>query len=515
MRIRGALALVLLLTACHSKKAPPRRSAAEVMAKLKAAPEAPLGALVPEGMSVVLSSGDLGGLIQQINADPQFAKLLHTPLGEDLALSAWTRLPFAAAARVRSYTASPLSPVSYEEALRGPGLLAIAPAPPGSPDDERYLFIKALDLKVDAAMRVALAWREVSAREHEIERHTVEGHEVTTLHLGSRHLSYAVLRNRFLAATDEQLLANALGRLKETKSHYALDERAPLATTLDLGKLIDWHELKPLSDGLTRVSLQLPSGLGELKLELEYADSQRPPPLSKELLRAAPRTAIAWWASSRALPAEALVGLADQIADHQLAVAVRRLAEQLTGAGAYSLSGIDRSAKYPTLMQVVALSVRDERQAEARAVEVGARLFAAKPQIVELPAIGQKLSCFAARAQYHPCLAVARGQLMVSGHQQSLADALAALVGKVPSLADRPESHKLIDSGGQAAALLDPAALAAFLQSDVERAHPKPYTGDDIAAALGSTLVELRGFRTSGVVLTRSGTRATGTLGAL
>ena len=516
-----SLALCVSGASGCKKKAPQKSeppTATQAIKQLPVAPETPLLKLLPDGLDVVMSTADLGQLIKTVRTDPQYSKILASPFGEDLEISAWTKLPFMAAARVRSYTASPLSPVSYEEALHGPAVLAFNSAA----DGDQFLFIKALDPTLDAVARLAMAWQGVAARDDEVIHSEVEHQPVITLALGKRHLHYAVLRNRFFASTDKELLRKALARLDGmVPIHYALDDKSPLAAAVDVVKVLDLKELNPLLDGLKGLRLAMREGFHEARVELDYAGTESPPALPPELLRVAPRDAIVWVSSSRGLPPGSIDQIGGDIADKKLHDSIAKMSVALAGPAAWAFLGIDRSGKTPTIQQVIAFQLIAGAAGEALALDLGRRLFlseGSKPvetAIAELA--GQKMTCFPSRLEgYQPCFAVARSTLLVAASSETLHTALAAFLGQVPSLADRPEAAAMLGkTPGQAAVFVDPARFAAFLERDVLAARPKRYTEDDVKVGLGAALEQVKAMRPTGGVLTRAGTAANGIVGAL
>jgi len=511
----GAAALVVSGAGCSGckdkPKAPAAAAATQQIQGLPAAPEQPLAALVPEGMDLVVATRDLPELQKKVAADAALRALTETPLWEDLKLSSFTRLPFVADARVRTYTSSAVVPISYDEALSGPALLAarLSGDEMGKDDLARthqWLLVKAIDGKVESAARLAMAWQSL-APGAEVEVTQAGAHRVVQLKMGRKRLHYVVLRNRFLAASHRDLLDRALARLGgqgqaepaadgAEKELLAVRVRPKALLPADLGRF-----LAPLD----RIDLAADAGLGRVGIRLGY-EATPPAALGKGALGAIPRDAVLTIAGGSLAPRAALEPLVASLTDAKLQKPARALVALLGGGATYAFFGIERKQRYPTAAHVLALAVTDEGKARSAAGELWARAFGRKPEQRD------GLACTKAKGGYEPCFAVAGGHLLLSGHPATLARALASATGKAPSMLDRPAFAGAEGGSAQAALFVDPGALGTAMLADLKAIRAPEFVAADVDDALGLALSRLGGLRAAGAVLTRGERSAEGAL---
>ncbi len=511
----GGVALSVLIAGCSGCKDKPRPPAAPAATQqiqgLPAAPEQPLAALVPEGMDLVVATRDLPELQKKVAADAALRALTETPLWEDLKLSSFTRLPFVADARVRTYTSSAVVPISYDEALSGPALLAARLSADDKGKDDltrthQWLLVKAIDGKVESAARLAMAWQSL-APGAEVEITQAGPHRVVQLKMGRKRLHYVVLRNRFLAASHRDLLDRALARLAgqgqaepvadgAEKELLTLRVRPRALLPADLGRL-----LAPLE----RVDLAADAGLSRLGIRLGYEAAPQGA-LGKGALGAIPRDAVLTIAGGALASKAALEPLVAGLTDGRLQKPARALLAILGGGATYAFFGMERKGRYPTAAHVLALSVADEGKARGAAGELWTRAFGKKPDVQG------GIACTKAKGGYEPCFAVAGGQLLVSGHPATLARALASASGKAPSMLDRPVLAGAEGGTAQAALFVDPGALGTAMLADLKAIKAPEFVAGDVDDALGLALSRLGGLRPAGALLARGERAAEGAL---
>ncbi len=508
----GSAALALLVAGCKGKQKPPGPPAAtQQIQGLPAAPEQPLGALVPEGMDLVVATRDLPEVQRKVSADAALRALTETPLWEDLKLSSFTRLPFVADARVRTYTSSAVVPISYDEALSGPALLAarLSADDKGKDDARRthqWLLVKAIDGKVESAARLAMAWQSL-APGAEVEVAEVGAHRIVQLKMGRKRLHYVVLRNRFLAASHRELLDRALARLagQGAADSLAVDAASELLAVRVRPRALLPADLARLLGPLDRVDLSVDPGLARLGIRLGY-DGAPEGALPKGALGVVPRDALLVVAGASLAQRGVIEPLVAALTDARLQKPARALLAVLGGSATYAFFGMERKGRYPTAAHLLALAVTDEGKARVAAGELWARAFGRKAELRE------GLACIKAKGGYEPCFAVVGGQLLLSGHPATLQRAVATARGMAPSMLDRPALAGTEGGAAQAALFVDPGALGTAVLADLRTLKAPELVATDVDEALGSALSRLAALRPAGAVLLRKERAAEGAL---
>ena len=493
-----------------------------------------LGDVIPSNSKILVSSSDVLKLKNTVTQSSEWKRLAETSIFDDmLALEAFAsfRQVLSDIARV---TSTPLGSVLTDAALAGPGILSMRWV---ARRDIDYLLVKQLDLAQKAVAETVALWQRTGKEE------VLEGtaRKLYVFSVGHRELySYidgnvAVIGTKrdFVLESLELFLqsANAKAQLQAIAQHGALKSTRPataLSTikglNIDQTKLFSitksFHEERVFKDekgqplwtsslqgvALDYVPAAEPSDSqkgesaesGTIHLTMLHQDKlEREAEVPFQHHRYIPEAAPVYLGMSR-LPMDWIAAKAgsqlrynDSTFGVGLASAVgfdfnfEKLVEaSLTGEGFYTFQGLNKRG----VSQVLGLKLKPNVSPLEGLKAAWSKLFRGSLETSTLEHLeGAKLVCGNGDLGFEPFCFALHGDYLLMGLESAIRDALAAAVGKAPTVRDRKRLDQALASSETyvGAILIDVEKLSSVLFKHVEELSSRGLKRKHVKEVLG------------------------------